>query len=191
MTELAEEASIREVQRQRRVVDQQLTIYSLLRDRYRRYSTTLTLLMLGGSVLTAGFAFATDSPEIIVLGVSASRTTWMGWLSLLLFFSSLMEMTMDWRKKAERCDDMTRKLGVLKHEYRGLDLSRISQAKTDELCARYRSVMADSPAIKDRQFVRLKAAHVRKVELSRLVADYPGASMLSLRYYLWRRRRRK
>src|SRR5689334_1327406 len=90
-----------EVSRQRRVVDQQLTIYSILRDRYRRFSVVNTLTILAGSLVVVAFAFTNNDKVVQLLGVSASRTTWMGWLALVVFFLSLVDLVVDWKSKAE------------------------------------------------------------------------------------------
>lgn len=179
-----EEAAVqREIRRQRRVVDQQLTIYSILANRYDRYATALTMCVLAGSTVTAGFAFAADA-RLTIIGVSASRTTWIGWLSLLTFLLSLVEITTGWRKKAARYRDGAVRLSELKSVYRGADIDALTRERAAELSAAYQRTMANAPEIKDRQFVRLKAAHVRKVALSELVSDDPAAPLRALRHLL-------
>src|SRR4051794_26643215 len=50
--------------RERRVVDTMLTAHSVLRDRYERRATGLTLVIMGLSVLATGVAFISGEPEM-------------------------------------------------------------------------------------------------------------------------------
>jgi hypothetical protein len=176
----------REISRQRRVVDQQLTIYSILRDRYQRCAVVSTLLILAGSLVVTAFAFTSNNATIRLPGVSASRTIWIGWLGLAVFFITLIDLVVDWKKKAERYGEAARRLGALKSSYRGLNFERLNSDEIANLSRHYGSVMGDAPPIRDRTFIRLKAAHIRKVALSRLISEHPGASVLRLRLRLWR-----
>ena len=114
----------------------------------------------------------------------------MGWLSLFIFFLSLVELKVDWKKKAQRYGEGAKRLARVKALYRGVDLDAIEPRKAEELKEQYDAAMADCPPIPDRKFVRLKSAHTRMVALSQLLDSYPGASMIELRYRLWKQRRR-
>lgn len=188
MNEQDNAAETREISRQRRVVDQQLTIYSILRDRYQRCSVASTLLILAGSLIVASFAFTSNDVTVRLIGVSASRITWMGWLGLGVFFLTLVDLVVDWRKKAERYGEAARRLAALKSSYRGLNIDRLGSSEIADLSRHYGFVMGDAPPMRDRTFINLKAAHVRKLALSRLVSEHPGASVWRLRFDLLRRR---
>ncbi len=159
-----------------------------LRDRYQRLGVALQCTVLSGAVLALAFAFAAGKPAVTVLGVTAERATWLGWLAVGTFVLSLIELVLDLRGKAKERDTAVRSLSALKAEYRGADLTDPSQAA--RLAARYAAVTDAVPAIPERQFVRLKAAHLRKIELSKIVSCRPGMRVVRARWALFMRHNR-
>jgi len=156
-----------------------------LRDRYNRLGLGLLLVILGASALGLAFAFAPGDPEVTVLGIEAERSTWLGWLALCTFVVTLADLVLDPRGKARERDSAVRALAALKAEYRSADLADPDDAA--RLAARYAAVTDAVPPIPERRFVALKAVHLRKVELSKIVSARPGIRTARARWILWRR----
>lgn len=175
-----------EFKRQRRLVDQMTSMHSMLRDRYRRQATAMTSTILILSVVAVAFAFAPSEPTLVLMGLAAQRSTWLGWFAVVVFCLTLVDLVVDWRGRAGQHDDAVRQLGSLKKEYRTGPLPGQTQATVARLSEAYESVMSGLPPIPERRFNALKARHLRKVEVSRYLSAHPGCSVVVA---TWRVRR--
>ncbi len=177
-----------EFRRQRRVVDQALTMHAVLRDRYHRKANVVTLAILGSSVAGLSFAFVPGEAEVSLLGATALRSTWLGLLAAVIFFLSLVELKIDWRGLAWAHGDAARQLGELKAAYRRVgDWTLAAQADLIALSRHYGEVFARIQEIPDRKFAALKQLHVKKVALSKAIDAAPGRPLWLLRLQLWMR----
>jgi hypothetical protein len=165
-----------EIRRQRRLVDQMSTMHSLLRDQARMQGTVLLCVVLVASVVALAFAFAGGSPKVDLVGIEAARSTWLGWLAVVTFSLTLVDLVLDRRGAAGRHDDAVRQLSMLKSEYRTTPSAATAVAERRRLSERYQAVMDALPPIPERSFLGLKARHLEKVEVSRYLSDHPGAS---------------
>jgi hypothetical protein len=118
---------------------------------------------------------------VIVLGVHAAGTTWIAVLGALTFFLTIVELVVEWRRRAWSHADAARRLAVLKSQFRRatVQANGVESDGTD-LDAAYDDTMAAIVEIPNRDFVPLKARHRRKVALSRLIDQHPGAPRLYL-----------
>jgi hypothetical protein len=171
-----EQAAQEEIDRQRRLIDQMSTMHSVLRDRYRVQSTVLTCVVLVGSVVAIAFAFAGGSTRVTILGLTANRSTWLGWFAVLAFSLTLVDLVLDRRGAARRHSDAVRQLAAIKSEYRIPPPPGQEIAERDRRSERYQAVMDALPPIPERQFNRLKARHLRKVAISKHLSANPGMS---------------
>jgi len=178
-----------EFSRQRRLVDQSLTMQARLRDRDRVVGTLLICAMLVASLIGVAFAFAGSNPLLTVLGVSATRATWLGWLAFCTAVLTFIELVVDRRGAAQLRADAVRILGALKSEYRVPPHPGTEVAEAARLSERYGQAMETVPSVPDRSFNRLKAAHLRKVEISKVLSTYPGMSYLQARRTVAKRHR--
>lgn len=184
-----EESALQEIARQRRLIDQTITAHSVLRDRYRRQATAMTCGLLAASVLATAFAFASGETRVTIVGVSAQRATWLGWFAVITFAVTLIDLVVDWRGSKREHEDAVRQLAVLKTEYRTPPEPGTELTQRDRLSERYQAVMDGVPNLPERYFLRLKARHLRKVEVSRILSDHPGMSVRQARRELKRRQR--
>lgn len=176
-----------ELRRQQRVLDQMVTAYSVLRDRYRRRSRWLNIGLLGCSVALCACAFMSDS-LLLRYGVSSQECRLViGLLSVAVFFLSLVEFRVDWKSRAAAFGDAAEKVATLKLRIRGLideggdgDPQHVSA-----VAAEYAVAMEALPRIPDDQFLSLKAVHARKIVLSKMVDEHPGAPVFALRAMLF------
>src|SRR5206468_66268 len=118
-----------EAERQRRLVDQAVTMQAALRDRYHALGLVLQCVVLSGAVLALAFAFASGDSRVTIFGKTAGRATWLGWLAVLTFVLILIELVLDLRGKAKERDSAVRALSALKGEYRIADLSDPAQTE--------------------------------------------------------------
>ncbi len=163
-----------EITRQDRLVDQLMSMHSALRDRASSSTTTITVVLLCASVFSIGFAFAGDLAHVTLLGMTAARSTWLGILAVLTFCGILADLVADRRSVARKHDGAVRLLADLKSAYRVVDPGEPPLDRRARLGARYQAVMAELPPIPERRFNQLKAKHLQKVEISRILSANPG-----------------
>jgi hypothetical protein len=178
----------RELKRMRRVTDSMLSSHSALRDRYRRRSQSLTLLIIALSIAAASVSFASADRPLTILYVSARLSRWVAVVSLLIFFLAMVDLVIDWRRRTLQHDEAARRLGDLKARLRVPQIvgDRVETAGADPR-PEYERTMAMIPPIPDRQFAPLKARAAYKVELSKAIDDHHGAPTWWLRLLVrWR-----
>lgn len=165
------------VLRQMRLVDQALSMHSTLRDRAARTSMIITVTLLCASVVSTAFAFAGTDSEVTLFGLEASRSTWLGVLSVALFCGTLAELVMDRRGAARSHEGAVRLLFDLKSDYRQVDATGHWPTAQARLADRYDQVMEHIPPIPESAFNKLKARHLTKIEVSKLLSEHPGISV--------------
>lgn len=169
-----------EVDRQFRIVDQMVSMHSILRDRYKRRALVLSTSQMGVAIILAAFAFVDDAAFIAWEFQPDRARTVIAMAALVILVSSVVEVQADWRGMSERHADAVRRLAPLKAGYR----QRIDQGCVDDdLRAEYTRLMNEIVPIPDRLFVALKALHHYKRRLSAEVSENPGVPrwMLSIR----------
>lgn len=170
------QALANESDRQYRVVDQMATLQSMMRDRARVQGVLLVCLPLVASAVGIAFAFAGGSDMVAIFGVRAARSTWLGWFAIFTFAVTLVDLVVDRRGCAGRHDDAVRQLTTLKSDYRSLPEPASDAGERVRMTVRYQAVMDASPPLPERHFVKFKARHLRKVEISRYLSSHPGVS---------------
>lgn len=167
-----------------------LSAHSVLRDRYERRATGLTLLIMALSVIATGVAFISGEPEADIGPFSARVQVWVGLLTCVIFFLSIIDLQVEWRRKAWAHHEAARRLADLKAKHRhGVRDGNVVHSDFD-LTAEYERTMdaigALRVTIKDAQFNKLKARHWQKVELSKRISARPQRHRLLHRYDLLR-----
>jgi hypothetical protein len=173
-----------EVDRMWRVVDTGLSAHSILRDRYRRRSRALTLLVAALSIAATAFALVPGTAIIPVREWRVPLATGLGVLTATIFFLALADLVLNWDRLAWGHKDAVRRLGEVKAKLRSakvVGVADLSDADAVDLRALYNQTMADVIEIPERQFLRLKAKHNRKVAVSRLIDSHPGGPLWYLR----------
>jgi hypothetical protein len=168
------------------VLDQMLSAHATLRDRYRRRAVTLTLVTMAMSVGAATLALG-DDRELRILGLKLETKGWLAVLAGMIFFLAIVELAVDWRGRSWAHGDAARRLGELKAEFRRADVDgdKVETHGVD-LAAAYEQVTGAIVEIPNASFNRLKAKHRRKVAVSKLLDDRPGAPVLLLRWEVLR-----
>lgn len=106
--------------------------------------------------------------------------------SVLAFMLSILSLRIDWKGKSASHRDAAAKMSSAVasfRKYRGTDGTWPPQCSA-ELDGVYWEAMHNSIPIPESLFVKLKARHVRKVELSKMLDSNPGCPVLVLRVRL-------
>jgi|SRR5215469_14303247 len=183
----AEPAADVEINRQRRLVNQTASMQSTLRDWDRAFGTALVCVVLVTALIGVAFAFAGNGQTVTILGIHAARATWLGWLAVFTFTVTLLELVLDPRGASRRRAQAVQDLGALKGEYRAAAPGGQAQQTPAQLSKHYEAVMGSIPEVPDLLFNRLKAAHLRKVEISKILSEKPGISLRKARRILKKR----
>ena len=172
--------SIEESCRQYRVVNQLLSMHSMLRDEYARRAFFLNTAQIGVSLPLCAFSFV-DDRVLRTLGAdpSVSRVV-VGSAALALLLLAITEFRVDWRGVAARHSDAVTRLARLKAQYRSAQARDVS-GEEERLTGEYVATMELLPAVPERRFNRLKARHQFKVALSRQI----DANPLAFQWFLW------
>ncbi len=175
-----------EIERQQRVPDQMLTMYSLLRDRYARRSICLTLGILASSVVLVACTFLPETALAMVNISPFATKVVLGVFSSLILFLSIADLRVDWKERSRQYGEAADRLASVKLRFR-VALSG-TQSLPDptgaELMREYNDAIKGLPRIPDRQFLKLKAYHLRKVRLSQMIDGAVGCPIWVLRLRL-------
>jgi hypothetical protein len=176
------------IKNQKRLTDQMLSAYSVLRDRYQRRVTWLGLGLLASAVVLNALTFI-STETLGSFGIDSERAEFLiRCASVTVFFLSLVELRIDWAGKARLYSNAAEQLAVLKGEFSSLEITqdRCDTTKLIEASQRYQSTMTLLPRIPEKQFLPLKASHKRKIEVSRRLDTNPGRPMWLIRLdILW------
>lgn len=176
-----------EYQRRWRRIDWMLTAHSVLRDRFGRRSEALTLAVIAFSITGLLFALANGDQRVAFLGLDGKLQVFLAVLAALTFFVGLLDLVVDWRRRAWMHEDAARRLGHLKATFaRAVEEGGRRVVDGVDLAVEYDRTMAAIVAIPDNSAASLKAQHARKVELFKRVDRHPGAPKWWLRVLVLR-----
>ncbi len=169
-------ASREELERIRRVADQLCTAHASLRDRYARRALTLDICVLLGSAWLTSLAFIQPSLHQWIVPPNIEPTIWNGLIGFFIFCLVLIQLKTDWKSKAEAHSRSFGMYAEIKREA-GYILASSEQVPLREfqrLTARYDMASDVGAGVPEREFLRLKKLHKRKVALSKALDDRPG-----------------
>lgn len=176
-----------EFKRQRRLVGFYLSAHTSIAQRMRRRRSALVAGIIVLSVIATSLAFA-DEERHLNFVLSASLPTWAGILSAIVFILALFDLLFGWERSAAEHEDAARRLDPLAAIYRGIKPEGDDVDTGDiDLEREYWSVLDSIARIPNRDFARLKAQHLHKIEISKALDDYPNASSRAIGLKLrWR-----
>jgi hypothetical protein len=176
------ELTLKEFKRQENVVDTMLSAQTRLAERYERRSTGLTLVIMALSIVAAGVAFISAEPSVTIGPFSARVQVWVGILGFVIFFLSIVELKVEWRRRAWAHEEAVRRFADLKPHYRQVEIDGDKVSSATDLTAAYNqtweTVNVLGVRIPPKQFNKLKAWHWHKVELSRRISACPQRPLL-------------
>lgn len=170
-----------EAKRQARLVDQLASMHSILRDRAESRSDFFGLVIICASFALIVASIATDD---VIRGFGLDPTSARRWATLLaiaLFGLSLVELRLGYGLRAAGHREAAQRLFQLKQRYRAELSGAPSPTRLAKLADEYEFVCSVLPPIPEKQFHSLKMAHLRKVQLSKLIDLYPHVPLVVLR----------
>lgn len=171
------ELSGQEYRRRRNVVDMMLTAHSVLRDRHERRAAGLTLFIMGLSIVATGVAFISGESDATIGPFTARVQVWVGLLTGVIFFLSIVDLRVEWRRRAWAHEEAAGRLADLKALFRHARHEDDVVHSDVDLLAEYDHTMDALGALRvpipEAKFNRLKARHLRKVEISKRTTARP------------------
>ena len=178
--------SQRELTRQFRVLRQTLSMHTIMKGRYTRYSLAVDIMLLACAVVFCATTFARDE-VFSFFGLSPENVRFiLGVASILAFFASLVILRVGWKGKAALHKEAEQKLTSalqLFRELRSEDKTWPQDRSSDLHCA-YWEAMKNTIDIPERKFVGLKSRHLRKVQISKMLDDLSGCPVFVIRLIL-------
>ena len=190
---MCEEMEREELKRQARVVDMMLTMHSILAGRYHRRAQMLEISLMTVSIVLIAMTFV-DPQVLTFFSISPEKArVLVGTCSILVFVLSIVSLIVDWKGLATQHRGAFKSLIPLKSEWRDLisNYNNHDERFRGEFARKSALILGNLIPIPDMQFNRLKACHLRKVMLSKLITANPGSSVPLLRLRLWYRTNRK
>ncbi len=163
-----------------------LSMHSMLRDRLEKRTALVDVLLLIMSAVLAARLFV-DPKLLSQVGISPEAGDTIARLcSVGVFTVSLVMLRLDLRGKAGSFKQSAEALGKLKAEL--TSVASNPNATPDQIADVMRSsrvILNGLPKIPDKLFLPLKAAHLRKLRLSRLLDLNPCCPVTYLKMRLW------
>lgn len=170
-----------------RRADQACSIHACLRDRYTFRAQVLDYGLMAASTYLLGLSFVEP-----VIGVPLSFGTdpkiMIALLSLATFFFSIVQFKNEWKTLAQAHADALFECAAVKSDCRAVTKGTRAAtiAELQRIRARYDQIADTGTHIPEREFVRGKARHLRKVYISKYLDSHPGARpwVVSLKMFL-------
>jgi hypothetical protein len=168
-----------EYKRRRRRIEWMLTGHSKLRDRSAWRSRGLTLTVMALSIVALLLALSNGDQQVSVLGLHGKLQAFLAWLAALTFFVTIIDLVVDWRRRAWAHANSATRLGELSVLYgRALrDTAGAWSVDGVDLAIEYERVMGSIEPIPDNKAATMKAAANRKRAVFTLLDAQPGISV--------------
>ena len=179
-------ATKEENERQYRVVDQMLTMHSLLRDRMERRAFWLNTVLIASSLFLTVFTFVGDD-VLRALNLDPALTRFvLGLIAVVVLICSITEFRVDWRSVAGRHAEAVSRLARMKAKYRQsfTDTGGNDPLMNTLLTSECDNMMSNITTIPDRWFNVLKAEHQFKRLLSERISQCPRTPIWFLKLHL-------
>jgi hypothetical protein len=182
----ADSKLIAQVEKIKRRSDMFCTAHSALGSRYSRLSLILDLSILGLACWLVAVAFVEPRIAIILTPPGLDAQIWMGLLSVVALFLSILQLRIDWKA---RSDAHKRSLDLFAEVKRQAVYALIDAATDDatirRVFASYDLACAISIQIPESDFLPQKRGHAAKVALSSYIETHPSASLTWTRLRFW------
>lgn len=162
-----------------RKADQTRSIHALIQLRYERYNRFIRLFITIGSAVSAMLIFAALSAQYrLFAGLLAAFISIINAVRSEIRYDTLakergiaLQLWGDWLKDAI-------KFGDVEMQKMSDDQAKV---KHDQLMEAYKSIMASTPPISDKQFLRGKQKHLQKIAISKALDKNPHKSLKQIK----------
>ncbi len=156
-----------------RKADMLTTMHSCLRDRYSRYAqithAVLTVSGLAVCVLTLA------RQEVLSLLPARDADIWIGIAGAVVFGAAMLLDRADWSGERARHEQAVRVYAAFKQKCRRVLACKHTRAELQRLAREWEFIGDKCIPVPEREFTKLKAAHLHKVAVSRAISETPGA----------------
>jgi len=175
------------VERAHRISDLLCSAHSAQRDRFRSRALLLDLLILATTTWLTAMVFVDSKIGVRLTPFTWDKELWIGILAILAFFLSLIQMKLDWKAIAEAHARAVRLYFSVKIECsRLLDQERqLTEEEILRVREHYSFACENAIEIRDKEFLKLKKHHSRKVALSKYLDTHPNASIWFIMIKWW------
>jgi len=179
-------ASIRdELDKQCKIIDMMLTAHSRLRDQNNFRSCFIDLVIFCSSIVLIATLFL-DPLILQYLSISQDLARLIiGISTIIIFIFSFVSLRVDWKQKGEQYRQSSETLSKLKNE-----CLRLKFENDDDSVIVKKHIISETinqlpVKIPENRFLKLKAFHKRKIELSIAIDQNPGASVYVLKLWIF------
>jgi hypothetical protein len=178
-----------ELERIRRVSDMLCTAHAGLRDSYTRRALIAELVTLAASTWLTALVFVEPRINVRLTPFNVDPQLWIGLLSTVTLFLTILQVKTDWRGKSDAHCRSLAMYAEVKRECGYLHASGniITPAQCQRVLAYYDLAAEAGVKVPERVFLKYKKRHLIKVAISRYLDAHPGASILLLRWRIWKR----
>lgn len=161
-------------------------MHTMLENRYKKLAATIDIMLLACAVVFCATTFASDDVFSLIGLLPENVRFILGVASILAFFSSLVALRVGWKGKAALHREAEQKLTNALQLFRELrrDDETWPQERSSDIQCAYWEAMKNIIDIPGEKFVRLKSRHLRKVQISKMIDDFPGFPIFILRQIL-------
>lgn len=178
---------LKELRRKLRVADQLVSGHSVLRDRLRRRSMVIEILILVASGVLAALVFVDPVLAASLVPYEWSPKGAIGVLALFTFLASIVLLRVDWSgrsalhgRAAESWATAKAAIGSVLEAGEDIRADLINAAE-----AKYEAAGLHSISIPEDEFLALKRRHLIKVEISKQLDRRPGTNLFFATVRLW------
>ena len=175
-----------EIARQYRVLKQNLSIHSSLRDEYTRKAKAAEIILLVSSLVFGVTTFAGNS-FFAFFGIDAEDgRTILGIASLAALAASLTVLIIDWKGQAALHNEAVGSFHKVLQQFRECRIGERSWPPDERprLAAEYVNLHENTVNIPNRRFDGLKARYLRQIETNTLKDSYPGCPRVLLSIFI-------
>jgi hypothetical protein len=182
---MSEPSPLDDLRRIKRVADQSCTAHARLRDRYSGWATILDTVVLCASAWVTALALVDPTFAVRLTPPWFSPPLWIGLLSIAVFIATLMQLKLDLRGRSDAHRRAFEAQTEIKHAANEAEQHPDDESRRAAVLAKVALSAGVGVSIPEDQFLRLKADHLRKVEVSRRLDKEPFAWLPWLRLQLW------
>jgi hypothetical protein len=178
-----------ELKRIHRVSDMLCSAHAAMRDSQARKATILDISILGLSIWLLALVFVDPTISIAVTPFHLNPSLWLGLVSVLTFFLSMLQVKVDWKGQADKHAQALAMYASVKRDSSYLLASEriLPKHECHNVLAKYEMAGGLGVEIPEKDFLKQKRRHLLKIEISKHLNTHPSASLLLVRYHLWRR----
>lgn len=185
---MAEDVEIsEELKRIKRVSDMLASAHAQLKDRYARRAVLLDIAILTASTWIVGLVFVDPKIGVRLTPLGMDSQIWIGLLSITTFLLSILQLRVDWKGRSDAHKRSFDIYAQVKREcgYLLAGETPIDRGSCGRVLARYDLATEVGVSITESEFLRQKAHHLRKVEISKRLDQTPSMSIFLFRVRMW------